>query len=128
MPPKTPSAARSSTRARKSASSAAAPAPGRKRRVRALTKRDLVMAIAAEREVAQEIVYEVLQSCLDRMTQALAEGRHIEFRDFGVFELARRRSRIGRNPNQPEHTVTIPERKVVKFKPGKRMKELVAGA
>jgi nucleoid DNA-binding protein len=125
MPAKSVSATRPSPAAKKKAPAGAS---RRRRSDRALTKRDLVMAIAAESEIAQEIVYAVLQGCLDRMTEALAEGRHIEFRDFGVFELARRRSRIGRNPNQPEHTVTIPERKVVKFKPGKRMKELVAKA
>jgi nucleoid DNA-binding protein len=36
-----------------------------------------------------------------------------------------RKSRIGRNPKKPENVVTIPERKVVKFKPGKVMKKRV---
>jgi len=46
----------------------------------------------------------------------------VEFRDFGVFEIATRRARIGRNPNKPTQIVQIPERKVVKFKPGRRMR------
>lgn len=127
MPAKTGSTSKSAGSAKKSKSSPPV-ALRRRRRERALTKRDLVMVISTETELPQEVVHEVLQSCLDHMTEALADGRHIEFRDFGVFELARRRSRIGRNPNRPEHTVTIPERRVVKFKPGKRMKELVAKA
>ncbi len=32
------------------------------------------------------------------------------------------KSRIGRNPHKPKDTVIIPERRVVKFKPGKEMK------
>ena len=36
-----------------------------------------------------------------------------------------RQSRVGRNPNKPEDVVQIPERKVVKFKPGKLMKSRV---
>jgi nucleoid DNA-binding protein len=36
-----------------------------------------------------------------------------------------RKPRIGRNPNEPEQTVEIPERVVVKFKPGKIMRERV---
>ena len=43
----------------------------------------------------------------------------IEIRDFGVFEVCIRKARIGRNPNRPEMVVSIPERKVVKYKPGK---------
>ena len=49
----------------------------------------------------------------------------MEFRDFGVFEVCVRKARIGRNPNKPENVVTIPERKVVKFKAGKLMKAAV---
>jgi hypothetical protein len=52
-------------------------------------------------------------------------ARTIEFRNFGVFEVRSASSAIGRNPNKPEQTVTIPERKVVKFKPGKVMKQLI---
>jgi nucleoid DNA-binding protein len=36
-----------------------------------------------------------------------------------------RKSRVGRNPNQPTHVVTIPTRKVVKFKMGRIMKAKV---
>jgi nucleoid DNA-binding protein len=36
-----------------------------------------------------------------------------------------RKARIGRNPNLPETDVPIPRRAVVKFKPGKEMREAV---
>ncbi len=90
-----------------------------------MTKRDLVVRISKETGLIQEDVYMVLQKSLDYITEGLARGEHIEFRDFGVFEICTRKSRVGRNPNKPEHTVQIPERRVVKFKPGKRMKKLV---
>jgi nucleoid DNA-binding protein len=51
----------------------------------------------------------------------------VEFRNFGVFEVRTRKQRIGRNPGQPDQVVTIPERKVVKFKPGKIMRKVVTG-
>ena len=70
----------------------------------------------------------VIQKALDYVTEALVRGDHIEFRDFGVFEVCVRKSRIGRNPNRPDDVVRIPERKVVKFKPGKKMKALVLGS
>jgi nucleoid DNA-binding protein len=88
-----------------------------------MTKRDLVVRISRETGMVQEDVQTVLQKSLDYITEALARGEHVEFRDFGVFDVCTRKSRIGRNPNKPEHVVRIPERKVVKFKAGKKMKE-----
>jgi len=93
-----------------------------------MTKRDLVVRISRETGVVQEDVYAIIQKTLDYITEALVRGDHVEFRDFGVFELTRRKARIGRNPNRPLETVQIPERKVVKFKPGKKMKGLVLQA
>jgi nucleoid DNA-binding protein len=97
---------------------------GTRRRL-AMTKRELVVRISKETGIIQEDVYTVIQKSLDYITDALVNGEHIEFRDFGVFEVTRRKSRIGRNPNRPADVVEIPERKVVKFKPGKMMKARV---
>ena len=92
-----------------------------------MTKRDLVVRIANETGLIQQDVMAVLQKSLDHITEALEKGETVEFRNFGVFEIAVRKSRIGRNPNKPEDVVTIPERRVVKFKPGKIMKQRVTG-
>ena len=89
----------------------------------ALTKRELAIEIANTFGLTQSLVANILQHSLDAITDALIEERHIEFRDFGVFEVVTRQSRVGRNPNRPEDVVTIPARKTVKFKPGKRMRE-----
>lgn len=90
-----------------------------------MTKRELTIQISKETGIIQEDVFTILQKTLDHITEALMRGETIEFRDFGVFGIALRKSRIGRNPNRPQETVVIPERKVVKFKPGKKMRELV---
>ena len=90
-----------------------------------MTKRDLVVRISKETGMIQEDVFAILQKVLDYISESLIKGETVEFRDFGVFEVTVRKSRIGRNPNRPENVVTIPERKVVKFKPGKQMKEIV---
>ncbi len=91
-----------------------------------MTKRDLVVRIANQTGMNQRDVMEVVQSAFKMITAELAAGRSIEFRNFGVFELAKRRPRVGRNPNAPTNTVMIPERVVVKFKPGRIMKSKVA--
>ena len=93
-----------------------------------MTKRDLVMRIASETGLIQQDVYAVIQKSLDYIVEALDEGDTVEFRNFGVFEVRERKQRIGRNPNKPEDVVTIPARKVVKFKPGKIMREKLPAA
>jgi nucleoid DNA-binding protein len=90
-----------------------------------MTKRDLVIRISDRTGLNQRDVGRTLQLALDIIVDELAANRDIEFRNFGVFEVARRRPRIGRNPNAPKKTVKIPERAVVKFKPGKIMRQRV---
>lgn len=91
-----------------------------------MTKRDLVTLLANKLGMTQADVANVLESFLDEICHRLADGRRLEFRDFGVLETKTRASRVGRNPRTGEQ-VPIPERKVVTFKPGKRMKEDIAG-
>lgn len=87
-----------------------------------LTKRDLVVRISEETGLIQQQVLDVVQKTLDYVAEALARGDKVELRNFGVFEVKVRKARIGRNPNAPAADVPIPERSVVKFKPGKEMR------
>jgi nucleoid DNA-binding protein len=91
-----------------------------------MTKRDLVIRIANQTGLTQREVMDVVQLSLDTVVNELAAGRGVEFRNFGVFELKTRKPRIGRNPNKPSNTVKIPERVVVKFKPGRVMTQKVS--
>ena len=90
-----------------------------------MTKRDLVVRVARQANMKQSDVMDIIQYALDTITEELADGHNIEFRNFGVFEVLTRKARVGRNPNAPEKAVDIPERAVVKFKPGKEMRKLV---
>jgi nucleoid DNA-binding protein len=65
---------------------------------------------------------DTVQQTLDIIQRALARGRNVELRNFGVLEVQVRKERVGRNPNRPTDTVVIPERAVVKFKSGKVLK------
>jgi nucleoid DNA-binding protein len=87
-----------------------------------LTKRDLVLRISEESGLTQNQVFDVVQKTLDGITNALANGDRVEFREFGVFEVKVRKARVGRNPNKPEIDVPIPARSLVKFKMGKIMR------
>ena len=87
-----------------------------------LTKRDIVLDIYDKTDFPQKDVRSTVQLTLDAISAALTEGRNVELRNFGVFEVQVRKSRIGRNPNKPETDVLIPTRAVIKFKAGKELK------
>jgi nucleoid DNA-binding protein len=88
-----------------------------------MTKRDLVIRISNETGLVQQQVLDVVQKTLDYIAEAVSNGRKVELRNFGVFEVKVRKARVGRNPNNPGTDVPIPQRAVVKFKPGKDMRE-----
>ncbi len=90
-----------------------------------VTKRDLVIRISNDTGLIQQDVMAVVQKTLDYITEALVKGQNVELRNFGVFEVKLRRPRVGRNPNAPDKDIAIPARSVVKFKPGKEMREQV---
>ncbi len=89
-----------------------------------MTKRELVIKVANKLGMTQSTVAKIIEGAFETISQTLAEGERWELRDFGVFEVKTRASRIGRNPRTGEQ-VPVPERKVVTFRPGKKMKELV---
>jgi nucleoid DNA-binding protein len=88
-----------------------------------LTKREIVLEIYRKSGFPQKQIVDTVQQTLDIIQKALANGRNVELRNFGVLEVQVRKQRIGRNPNKPEAEVIIPHRAVVKFKSGKILKQ-----
>jgi len=91
-----------------------------------ITKRDLVIKLSNETGLTQQEVFSVVQGTLDSITEELAKGNSVVMRNFGAFQVREVKGKIGRNPKDPSKDVPIPPRAVVKFKPGKEMKEKVA--
>jgi len=90
-----------------------------------VTKRDLVVQISDQTGLIQNQVFDVLQLFLDNVTSHLAQNSEVVLRNFGTFEIRVTKPKVGRNPNNPGRDVPIPARAVVKFKPGKELKEKV---
>lgn len=89
-----------------------------------MTRRDLAAKIAEKTGQRQSDVKVIIDKVLEEISQSLARGEKVELRDFGVFKVKERKSRLGRNPKTGE-AVPVPARKVVHFKVGKELKELV---
>lgn len=89
-----------------------------------LTKRDIVLQICDHLPlVPQKDIRDVVQLTLDTIAKAIVDGRNVELRNFGVFQIQVRKERVGRNPNVPEKDVMIPRRAIIKFKAGKELKQ-----
>ena len=72
-------------------------------------------------------VKEAIDRILDTLTEALAEDRRIEIRDFGSFEIRTRQARNGRNPKTGE-PVWVPAQKNIHFRPGNRMRTQITAS
>ena len=90
-----------------------------------MTKRDIVERISEDTSSAQRDVLSVVQRTLNYIAEALAKGKNVELRNFGVFEVKINKARVGRNPRSPAANVRIPPKAAAKFKPGKEMREAV---
>lgn len=94
-----------------------------------VTKRDLAIRVRAavrpQIKLQQAEITELITQTLDAIRDSLSRGQTVELRNFGVFKIETRKERVGRNPKNPDVDIQIPERSVVKFRPGKEMKELL---
>lgn len=90
-----------------------------------ITKKVLIQKISNQLGIHHNDVRNVIQTFLDQVIDYLEKGERIEFRDFGVFQIVVRKQKIGRNPKDVQQEVLIPARQVVKFIPGKKMRESI---
>jgi len=90
-----------------------------------ITKKALIQQISRKNGMNPTDVRLIVQELFDYVQDSLSEGNRFEFRGFGVFEIVRRKPKVGRNPKAPEKTIIIPARNAVKFTAGKRLKELL---
>ena len=89
-----------------------------------MTKKDIDIKIAEDTELKQIDVKRIVQRTLDHIVEALTKAETVELRNFGIFKVKLRKSRVGRNPKTGV-TVPIPEKRIVSFKPGMVMKKRV---
>lgn len=87
-----------------------------------ITKKELIDRIADGSGQKRVGVKKVVQQFLDEIVNELGKGNRLEFRDFGVFETKLRKARRAQNPKTLA-PVAVPEKRTVKFKVGRLMKQ-----
>jgi nucleoid DNA-binding protein len=91
-----------------------------------ITKREIVSDLSDQTGLTQSDTSLLVDAFIEMVGRNLEKGHNVTFRTFGTFEICVAKAKIGRNPNKPGSEVHIPERCVVRFKPGRDLKNRVA--
>jgi len=91
-----------------------------------ITKKEIIDRISDSAHHRRVQVKKIIQQFLDEIVTELGRGNRLEFRDFGVFETKVRKARKAQNPKTLE-PVSVPEKRTVKFKVGRLMKQRLGG-
>ncbi len=93
-----------------------------------MTKKDIANSVYercnSELKVTKKEIYEIVSEIFKIMEETLKKGEKVQISGFGTFLVKTRKKKIGRNPRTGEE-VPVPDRKVVVFKPSKKLLELV---
>jgi DNA-binding protein HU-beta len=88
--------------------------------VKDMIKLDIINRVADKTGVPKQKAEQVVDALFNAMKEAMAKGKRIELRGFGVFVVKPRKRGIGRNPRTGKE-VPIPSGKTIRFKPGKEL-------
>ncbi len=87
-----------------------------------MNKSDLIHSVSEQTGVARHMLEVVFGRIFNTIETALAEGDQVAIHGFGTFSVKTRAAREGRNPRTGE-AISIPESRVVVFKPAKSLKD-----
>ena len=85
-----------------------------------MNKSELIDAIAAKKKNKKADAKNALEAFMATTSETLKDGGKVSLVGFGTFSVSERGARQGRNPKTGA-TMTIPAKKVVKFKAGAEM-------
>lgn len=89
-----------------------------------MTKAELVTAMGKEAKVSKAAAEKALNAFTGSVIKALKKGDKLTLTGFGTFSVAKRKARIGRNP-QTGKEIKIAATRVAKFKAGNLLKSAV---
>jgi DNA-binding protein HU-beta len=91
-----------------------------------MSKTALVEKIADQANLSKVDADRALKAFVAVVSESLKSGEDVSLVGFGTFSVVDRAERQGRNPKTGE-VISISAKKVVKFKPGKALKDEIEG-
>jgi integration host factor subunit alpha len=92
-----------------------------------LTRADLSDAIHNGIGLSRSECYALVDSIIDRVSDALATGESVKISGFGTFEVRKKGGRLGRNPKTGVE-VPIAPRSVLTFRASQKMRDRIIAA
>ena len=89
-----------------------------------MTKKDIAKSISERAGIPMVQALSIVQSVFGGIIETLVSEGRIELRNFGVFEVRKRKARKARNPRTGE-AVAVPEHLAISFKAGLAMQQRV---
>lgn len=89
-----------------------------------MNKSELIAAVASKAELSKKDTEKFIKAFESVVTGELVKGGKVQLVGFGIFDVANRAAREGRNP-QTGATMPIPASKAPRFKAGKVLKDAV---
>jgi DNA-binding protein HU-beta len=87
-----------------------------------MNKGELIERIAKDATLSKTQATNALNSALGNIEKSLRKGDKVTLVGFGTFSVAKRKARVGRNP-QTGDALKIPARRVAKFSAGDDLKK-----
>ena len=87
-------------------------------------KAELVSALAAKMNITKTEAERFINAYTETIKDALIDGQEVKIVGFGTFTIQEKAATTARNPRNPQETIEVPAKKVVKFKLSKKLKEL----
>jgi len=89
-----------------------------------MTKAELIASIGKDAKISKAAAEKAVNAFSSAVTKALKKGDKLTLTGFGTFSVAKRRARMGRNP-QTGKEIKIAATRVAKFKAGNLLKSAV---
>ncbi len=91
-----------------------------------MNQAELIDAVATAAGIKKTEAAKAVQTVFEGISDALTKGEDVRLAGFGIFEVAERAARDGRNPRTGE-PVKIAASKAAKFKPAKQLRDAING-
>ena len=87
-----------------------------------MNKQEIIDYVAEVAGISKAAAGRAVEGFVESVSDSLLKNESVTISGFGTFMISARRARRGRNPQTGE-SITIPARKVVRFKTGKNLAE-----
>lgn len=89
-----------------------------------MNKAELIERMAKSSKMPKSVCKKILETFIDTVEKTLKSGNSVVLTGFGTFGVMKRKARLGVNP-ATKQKMNIPAKKVARFRPGRKLRDMV---